>query len=179
MMSANYHKPAGTCLLILASLCLSACSNDMSDLSGYIAEVRARPADPIPPIPAVKTYTPYVYEGQAGRDPFRPSTSDGSDEVTATSNRDGPRPDLNRTKEYLEQFELDTLAMVGTFEMANSEWALIRDPDGVVHRVAVNNYLGRNHGRVTGIELTQIALTELINDGSGGWLVREASMVVD
>ena len=158
---------------------LTACDNDMSDLDAYIADVKARPAEPIPPIPPVKTYTPYVYEGQMGRDPFRPSTSEGSDDVAATANSTGPRPDRDRAREYLEQYELDTLAMVGTFRLEDNHWALVRDPDGVVHRVSVGNYLGRNHGRVTFIEDMRLGLTELITDGSGGWLVREASMTVE
>lgn len=168
-----------TLACLAAAAMLSACSSDFNDLQDYIEDIHARPAGPIPPIPAVKTYTPYVYEGQMGRDPFRPSTSEGTDEVAMSTNRDGPRPNFERTKEYLEQFELDTLSMVGTFTMGDSEWALIRDPDGVVHRVAVNNYIGRNHGRVTYIEETEIGLSELITDGMGGWLVRDASMVVD
>lgn len=168
-----------TLACLAAAVVLPACSNDLNELQDYIEDVRSRPAGPIPPIPAVKTYTPYVYEGQTGRDPFRPSTSEGSDEIAVGTGGDGPRPDFNRTKEYLEQFELDTLSMVGKFAMDDSEWALIRDPDGVVHRVAVNDYIGRNHGRVTYIEETEIGLSELISNGMGGWLVREAAMRVE
>ena len=165
-------------LMILPLTLLSGCGNDASDLDIYIAEVKARPAEPIPPIPPVKTYTPYVYDGVTGRDPFRPSTSEGSDDVASTSNYDGPKPDASRPKEYLERFELDTLMMVGTLSLEESHWGLVRDPDGVVHRVAVNNYIGKNHGRITSIRETQLALSELITDGMGGWLVRDASIAV-
>jgi len=158
---------------------LTACSNDMSDLNAYIAEVKARPAQPIPPIPAVKTYTPYEYQGLTGRDPFRPSTSEGVDEQVASGNRAGPRPDFDRPREYLERFELDTLSMVGTFAKEESFWALIRDPDGVIHRVSVNQFLGKNHGRVTSIDPAELVLSELIADGAGGWLEREASMALE
>ena len=158
---------------------LAACGGEMNDLNAYIADINSRPAEPIPPIPPVKTYTPYEYDGHTGRDPFRSSTSEGSDDVAATSNSDGPRPDANRTKEYLEQYELDTLSMVGTFIMGDGHWGLIRDPEGVVHRIAVGNYLGRNHGEVTSIREMKLNLTELITDGLGGWLVREASMAVE
>jgi type IV pilus assembly protein PilP len=48
----------------------------------------------------------------------------------------------------------------------------------VVHRVSVNNYIGKNHGRVTSIHETQLDLSELITDGLGGWLVRDASIAV-
>jgi type IV pilus assembly protein PilP len=56
-------------LMALLLALLSACVDEQDNLNRYIAEVKARPAAPIPPIPAVQTYTPYVYDGLAGRDP--------------------------------------------------------------------------------------------------------------
>ena len=56
--------------------------------------------------------------------------------------------------------------------------ALIRDPDGVIHRVAVGNYLGKNHGKISVIRPDQVELSEFINDGIGGWLVRDAEMAL-
>ena len=165
-------------ILIVAAMLLGACGTDMSDLDAYIADVNARPAEPISPIPPVKTYSPYVYDGLTGRDPFRPSTNEGSDDAAAMSNYDGPRPDQGRAKEYLERFELDTLEMVGTLALGESHWGLIRDPEGVVHRVSVNNFVGKNHGRVVAIQEMQLSLSELIMDGMGGWLVRDASIAV-
>ncbi len=158
---------------------LVACGPKQDDLNRYIAEVKARPATPIPPIPAVRTYTPYKYEGLLGRDPFRQSTSEGADQVaTGSGPAKGPRPDLQRPREYLERFELDTLTMVGTFSKESSDWALIRDPDGVIHRVAVGNYMGKNHGKVSAISNDEVQLSEFIADGVGGWLVRDASMAL-
>ena len=54
----------------------------------------------------------------------------------------------NGPREYLERYELDTLSMVGTFSNEESYWALVRDPEGVIHRVPVGNYIGKNHGKV-------------------------------
>jgi type IV pilus assembly protein PilP len=160
------------------SALLAACGNQLDVLNRYITEVKARPATPIPPIPAVRTYTPYKYEGLLGRDPFRQSTSEGADQVASGGPAKGPRPDLQRPREYLERFELDTLTMVGTFEKETSEWALVQDPDGVVHRVAVGNYMGKNHGKVSEISNDEVQLSEFIADGVGGWLVREASVAL-
>lgn len=160
------------------SALLGACGGQQDDLNRYIAEVKARPATPIPPIPAVRTYTPYKYEGLLGRDPFRQSTSEGADQVAAGGPAKGPRPDLQRPREYLERFELDTLTMVGTFSKESSEWALVQDPDGVVHRVAVGNYMGKNHGKVSEISNDEVQLSEFIADGVGGWLVREATVAL-
>jgi type IV pilus assembly protein PilP len=68
--------------------------------------------------------------------------------------------------------------MVGTFSKESSEWALIRDPDGVVHRVSVGNYMGKSHGKVGLIDQDEVQLSEFISDGSGGWIVREAAMAL-
>jgi type IV pilus assembly protein PilP len=113
----------------------------------------------------------------AGRDPFLQSLNEGSDDVASSSGA-GPRPNFERAKEYLERYELDTLAMVGTFAKENNYWALVRDPEGVIHRVPNGNYIGKNHGQVVAINSTQIKLSELISDGAGGWLVREASIAL-
>ena len=163
---------------VVLAVMLSACSESMDDLDKYIVAVNARPADPIPPIPPVKTYTPYAYEGLTGRDPFRQSLSEGSDDVRSTKGT-GPRPDFDRAKEYLERYELDTLTMVGRFSKEESDWALVRDPEAVIHRVPVGNYIGKNHGRVVSITDAELSLSELISDGGGGWLVREASIALD
>jgi len=178
MMSLKTAKNLPAVTLLVMTALLAACSGKEDDLNRYIAEVKARPATPIPPIPPVRTYTPYLYEGLMGRDPFRQSTSEGNDQVAQNSSAKGPRPDLQRQREYLERYELDTLAMVGTFSKESSEWALIRDPDGVIHRVAVGNYLGKNHGKVKGISNNEVQLSEFIADGTGGWLVRDAAVAL-
>lgn len=164
-------------VVVLVAVMLSACSEGTQDLDKYIVSVKARPADPIPPIPPVKSYTPYEYAGLTGRDPFIASITEGSDDERSTRGT-GPQPDFERSKEYLERYELDTLAMVGTFSQAASDWALLRDPEGIIHRVPVGDYVGKNHGQVVGIGNTQVSLSELISDGMGGWLVREASIAM-
>lgn len=179
MMARNMPGYRLLMAFVAGSVLLTAgCAGEQDDLNRYIADVKARPPSPIEPIPPVRTYTPYEYQGLLGRDPFRQSTSEGSDEAIANDPGTGPRPDLQRPKEYLERFELDTLEMVGTFNKAANQWALIRDPDGVVHRVAVGNYLGKNYGRVLSIAPDEVELSEFISNGAGGWLVREAEMAL-
>jgi type IV pilus assembly protein PilP len=168
----------GTTALLSVLILLTACNSGEDNLDRYIAEVKARPSTPIPPIPAVRTYTPYEYEGLSGRDPFRRSTTEGTEQVASSFQGSGPRPDFERVREYLERFELDTLMMVGTFSKEQSDWALIKDPDGKIHRVAVGNYIGQNHGKVNGIAPDEVELSEFIADGAGGWLVRDASMAL-
>lgn len=179
MIATGNPARFGVILAALALLFLTSCGGGQDDLGRYISEVKARPATPIPPIPTVRTYTPYTYEGLLGRDPFRTSTSEGSDQVAQSGPATGPRPDLQRPREYLEKFELDTLAMVGTFTKESFDWALIQDPDGVIHRVAVGNYMGKNHGKISAISGQEVYLSEFIGDGGGGWLVRDASIALE
>jgi type IV pilus assembly protein PilP len=160
-------------LLVLA-LVLGACTRGMGDLEQKVAEVKARKGAPIEPIPVMKTFETFEYTAQNLRDPFNASTDE---ENVGTQ---GPRPDMNRPREALELFPLDSLDMVGTLGMGSKDIAgLIKDPDGVIHRVKPNNYLGQNYGRVTGIFEDRIELVELVPNGVGGWIERPASIALE
>jgi len=156
---------------------LAGCANqDMGDLRKYVEEVKARPSTPIEPIPQIKQAETYLYVGGNRRNPFVP-TEDGT-EVMVNTDSTGPRPDPNRRKEELESYPLDALKMVGTLDQKNSVWALVQSPDGTIHRVRSGNYLGQNDGRIVSIEEEKINVTELIPNGSGGYLERQASLAL-
>jgi type IV pilus assembly protein PilP len=83
------------------------------------------------------------------------------------------RPDESRPREFLEQFTFDSLAMVGTLARGGTDWALVRDPDGGIHRVRLGNYLGRNHGKIVELTETYIGVVEIVTDGTtDGWVER-------
>ena len=166
---STYSKLA---VVLLALAALAGCARDSSDLERYISEVKARPAGPIEPIPEIKPFESFTYPEGALRDPFAPLDFSPAQ---ASSQAGGPRPDPNRPREILEDFPLDTLRMVGILQQHDNLWALIRDPSGTIHRVQTNNYLGQNHGRIIEISERAVVLRELIPDGMGGWIEREAS----
>lgn len=161
-------------LLALVAIGLSACTRGKGDLEAWIAEVKARPAPPLEGIPVMQEFETFEYAAQALRDPFSPPLAerDGAG--------DGPRPDPDRRREELEAFPLDSLKMSGTLGPAGSQVrALVMSPDKVVHRVRVGNYLGQNEGRIVAIREDQIELVELVTDGAGGWLERQASIALE
>ena len=83
------------------------------------------------------------------------------------------KPDPNRVKEFLEQFTFDSLRMVGTLEREETNWILVKDPEGGVHRVKVGNFLGRNHGKIVDMGDTFVAVVEIVSDGTkDGWVER-------
>jgi type IV pilus assembly protein PilP len=154
--------------LILAAAGLSACSNDQDELKEYIAEVRSRPGGRIDPLPEVKPYETFVYNDQDLRSPFVQSAP----EVVAG----GVRPNTNRNREFLEQYSLDTLTMVGTLKIAGRTHGLVQTKDGLIHRVLPGNHLGQNDGKITEIGESKISLIEIVPDGMGGYIERPAAL---
>ncbi len=156
----------------LLALTLPACGGKMDDLDQYINEIKARPGGRIEPLPEITPYNVFMYTADAKgvRSPFVPDTP----QVSAVAG--GTRPDRDRSREYLESFSLDTLSMVGTLDMSGTNYGLVQTSDGLIHRVTVGNYMGQNDGRVTEISESEIALVEIISDGIGGYIERDAAV---
>ena len=161
-------------LLLLAATLVTGCGGDMDDLNGYIDDVKSRPGGRIEPLPEIMPYDVFTYVADAEglRSPFVPD----SPQAASSSAMGGTRPDLQRSREFLEQFPLDTLRMVGTLDLAGSNFGLIQTSDGLIHRVVLGNYLGQNDGRIVAITDSEIELLEIISDGIGGYLEREAAV---
>ncbi|HVJ63108.1 MAG TPA: pilus assembly protein PilP [Tahibacter sp.] len=159
---------------VLAALVLSGCTAGRRDLEDWVAAEKAKKGAPIEPLPTVKTFETFEYKDLDMRDPFSPSAEEARDETVGT----GPRPDEGRVKEALESFPLDGLAMVGTIGIGDALEGLVKDPDGVVHRIHPGNYLGQNYGKITLIAEDRIEVVELVPNGAGGWMERQASIAL-
>jgi type IV pilus assembly protein PilP len=160
-------------LMLAMVLGLAACGGDMDDLDQYINEIKARPGGRIEPLPEITPYEVFTYvaDAQGLRSPFVPDTP----QATGTA-AGGTRPDPDRSREYLESFPLDTLSMVGTLFIGETMYGLVQTADGLIHRVVPGNYMGQNDGRITDISDSEIALVEIISDGIGGYIERDAAV---
>jgi len=158
-------------LLMTASILWGCADNDMGDLDAFMAEKRARPGGVIEPIPTFTAYEAFAYAATGQRAPFdRPVEVR---QITRMSARSTIMPDLDRPREFLEQFTLDSLQMVGRLERGGNYWSLMRDPQGGIHRVSPGNFLGRDHGRITDMGETFVAVIEIVTDGTAeGWVER-------
>ena len=152
-------------LIVFGSLLAGCAKNDLSDLQAYVEEVKARPPSGISPPPEPVEVETYLYVAGDRRDPFTPDINESEEEQTVVDS--GIRPDVNRRKEELEFFPLDSLRMVGTLEKDGRTWALVKTKEGTIHRVTVGNHMGRNYGRITEITEDRIKLVELVKIGSG------------
>jgi type IV pilus assembly protein PilP len=160
---------------IAVVLALSACGRGNQDLRTYIDDVKARPGGRIEPLPTVHPAPSFAYEAGDRRSPFVPDAPQRR--VNTNPNRTD-EPDPNRPREFLEQFPLDTMHMVGTLADKRSSFGLVQTADGLVHRVTVGNHLGQNYGKIVAITDSEIRLTEIISDGLGGYLERPAKIAL-
>lgn len=157
--------------VVAAALLLAACGRSTADLESWVAEVRARPAPPLDPLPPLRSFPSYEYRADTLRDPFSPPQN--------IRDATGPRPDPNRRKEALEAFPLDAMRMVGTIGTGAATVALVLAPDRVTHRIRVGNFLGQSDGRVVRVAPNRIELVELVSDGAGGWIERQATLSLE
>ena len=121
----------------------------------------------------VKPYEPVPYKAFDLPDPFSSAKIELVTKVAGSGG--GLKPDLNRPKEPLEAFPLESVKVVGMLQQAKQMYALVR-ADATVYRVKVGNYMGQNFGLVTGITDSQIQLRELVQDASGDWAERVSTL---
>ncbi len=116
----------------------------------------------------------FVYEAFGLRDPFQPLVV----QVDHLPGRPARAPDLSRLRGVLESLAVDQFEMVGTLSRGVHTFALLRSAS-TVHRLAVGDYLGPDHGRVTAIHDGHIELVELFPGERGGWLERSRTLLLN
>lgn len=157
------------------AIAVSACSSSKySDLDKYVADVKKRTKGSIKPLPEITPPPSITYDAAELRDPFTPYADEPKEEHAPP----GLTPDANRTREALEVFPLDSLSFVGTLQKDSNFWGLVQAPDDSIHRVSVGNYMGKNYGEILSITESTIVLKEIVSNGQGGFIEREASLAL-
>ncbi len=149
-------------IVLIGLTMLIACDpTEDSKLRRYIDEVKARRSRPIEPIPEFTPMSKFSYpENEQRRSPFKP--------IPVPQQVDVYAPNTTRPKEPLEAFPLDALQFVGILKEGPVVWGLIRQPDGLVSRVKIGDYMGKNFGQVSSIKEDGIEIEETVQD-SGKW----------
>ena len=162
-------------LATLLVLLLAACGGEeFGDLKAELKEKTKDLRGRIDPLPVVKPYEPVPYKVFDQPDPFGPAKIELVTK-TASSGGGALKPDLNRPKEPLEAYPLESLKMVGVWQQPRVTFALVKADTGL-YRVKVGNYMGQNFGLVTGITGSQIQLRELVQDAAGDWSERQSTL---
>lgn len=163
-------------ILTLAVLCggLAGCGGqDHQDIRAWMEESTQGLKGQIKPLPEIKPSVIVAYEAGALTDPF--SAVKIEPERKKGGRVGGITPDLERRKEPLEQYPLDSLSMVGVLQQARVTYALIK-VESTLHRVRAGNYMGQNFGVVTAVADDGITLKEIVQDADGEWVERTSTL---
>lgn len=149
-----------------------------SDLKAELEQMTRGLPRRVAPLPQVKPYQAVPYEAFDLPDPFGPAKISLAQKGAPGAAGDNKlKPDLNRAKEPLEAYPLESVAMVGTLTREKKNFALVRADTGL-HRVRVGNYMGQNFGVITRITEGEVVLRELVQDSAGDWTERESSLLL-
>lgn len=159
-------------LVLVCTLGLVACSSEEGDdLDQFIKNAANDMHARIEPLPEVKPYIPLQYNADGMlQDPFeaRKAKAKGAGSL---------QPDVNRPKEALEAYPLESMKFVGLLEKKKLSYGLIEIPDKTVQQIKLGNYIGQNYGRVVAIRENGIDIKEIVqDDATGDWVERQTSL---
>jgi type IV pilus assembly protein PilP len=162
--------PVFLCVLVLAG-----CSGDLDEVRQWMEQERKDAKPTVTPLLPPKKFLPQPYEAGTGVDPF------STQKLSVAVRQEAAQPnslltaEINRRKEPLEAYPLDTMSMVGSLTREGRRYALLR-VDNLLYQVRAGDYLGQNFGRITKISETEITLREVVQDAAGEWIERTSTL---
>lgn len=162
--------------VLLAVMSITACSDRISQAEQKMEEIRRGPAQPIQPLPEPVIIKDFTYSAGDKRSPFvAPSLENLQAQQTHES---AVKPDVNRVKEPLEEYDLAELVYRGRVTAPNGkEYGLVQLPSGFIEEVSVGEYMGKSDGKILEITPTQINLEEIVPDSRMGFVHKKTSLV--
>ena len=165
----------GAVVALFVATLLSGCSADNDELRAWMEQQRREVKPNISPLQPPKKFDPQPYTSAQAVEPF------SNQKLTVALKQEARQPnsllaaELNRRKEPLEAYPLDSMSMVGSVSKQGRPFALLR-VDNLLYQVKVGDYLGQNYGRVLKIGETEIGLREIVQDAAGEWIERPAAL---
>jgi type IV pilus assembly protein PilP len=156
-------------------LSLSACSGEQDELQAWMEQQRHEVQPSVQPLSPPQKFNPQAYSGAGGVEPFSNQKLTGALRQEARQPNSAVAAELNRRKEPLEAFPLDSMSMVGSVTKKGVPFALIK-VDSLLYQVKVGEYLGQNYGKIMKITETDIALREIVQDAAGEWIERPTTL---
>jgi type IV pilus assembly protein PilP len=164
----------GAAMLALAAL-LAGCSADQDELRAWMEQQRREVKPSVKPLQPPKKFDPEPYTSAQAVEPF------SSQKLTVALKQEARQPnsllaaEMNRRKEPLESYPLDSMSMVGSVNKVGQPFALLR-VDNLLYQVKLGDHLGQNYGLITKIAETEVVLRELIMDSGGEMIERPATL---
>ena len=164
------------CALFAAGLLLAGCGDgDVKEVRDWMEQVKRETTPAVKPLPEPKEFVPYAYNPGEAIEPFSEAKLLNEMQRVAATTTNPLAPDANRPREVLENYPLDTMRMVGTLQKSGVSYALVQI-DTAIHQVKAGQRIGQNYGLVTRINEGAIDIREVVQDATGDWVERKATI---
>ncbi|MFT3857923.1 MAG: pilus assembly protein PilP [Aquabacterium sp.] len=171
------RQPRRWLIAAVAVMALAACSGQDEELQTWMDQQRHEVKPSVQPLSPPQKFNPQAYAGMEGVEPFSSQKLTGALKQEARQPNSAVSAELNRRKEPLEAFPLDSMKMVGSVNRKGVQYALLK-VDNLLYQVKVGEYLGQNYGKITKITETEITLREIVQDAAGEWIERPATLML-
>ena len=169
------QTPLKWSILIVAASSLTACGGEQEELRAWMDQQRHEVQPSVQPLALPQKFNPQVYLGMDGIEPFSPQKLAGAMKQEAKQPNSAVASELNRRKEPLEAFPLDSVTMVGSVTKQGVPYALLK-VDGLLYQVKAGEYLGQKYGKIFKTSETEISLREIVQDAAGEWIERPTTL---
>lgn len=175
MRRPNTMRLLGGSLLLAMVGLLAGCGAENEELQDWMERQRREAKPNVSPLTPPKKFEAQPYSSAQAVDPF------SNQKLTVAVKAEARQPnsmlgaELNRRKEPLEAYPLDSMTMVGSVAKQARPFALLR-VDNLLYQVKLGDHIGQNYGRIVKITETQIELREIVQDAAGEWIERPTTL---
>lgn len=162
---------------LLAAGLLAGCGADLEELQAWMDQQRREVKPNVEPIAPPKKFDPEPYALAESVDPFSAQKLSVAIRQEVRQQSALLAAELNRRKEPLEAYPLDSMAMVGSVTKEGRPHALLK-VDNLLYQVSAGQYLGQNYGKITKISETEVVLREIVQDAAGEWIERTSNLML-
>lgn len=162
---------------LLAAGLLAGCGADLEELQAWMDQQRREVKPNVEPIAPPKKFDPEPYALAESVDPFSAQKLSVAIRQEVRQQSALLAAELNRRKEPLEAYPLDSMAMVGSVTKEGRPHALLK-VDNLLYQVSAGQYLGQNYGKITRISETEVVLREIVQDAAGEWIERTSNLML-
>jgi type IV pilus assembly protein PilP len=171
------HEFNGSRLSAVVACCivLAACGGDQDELQQWMEQQKREVKPSVEPLSAPKKFNPQPYAALGAVEPF------STQKLTVALKQEARQPnsllaaEINRRKEPLEAYPVDSMSMVGSVTRSGRPYALLK-VDNLLYQVKQGDYLGQNYGKITKISETDVSYREIVQDAAGEWIERSSAL---
>ncbi|MBH9576015.1 pilus assembly protein PilP [Inhella sp. 1Y17] len=164
------------CALMLLQM-VAGCSSDLDQLQTWTEAERRNAKPSVQALVPPKKFLPQPYDALDGVEPF------STQKLSVASKQEAAQPnsmlaaEMNRRREPLEAYPIDSMSMVGSMARAGVPHAILK-VDNLLYYVKAGDYLGQNFGKILKINETEVVLREIVQDPSGEWVERTSTLTL-